>query len=268
MKIPSQLEALFPEKIFIMEYKTILKKAGAIFIALAFWQIAAMTIKQNILLVSPIEVLFRLTTIWKTEGFFSSMWFSFARISIGFLLGLIIGSLMAFFANRYSLFETLLWPFVVTVKTVPVASFVVICLVWLSARNLSVLISFMIVFPIVYQNILTGLRARDKKLIEMADVFKVTGIRRLKLITIPELSKYIATASSITIGMAWKAGIAAEIIGTPAGSIGKQLHTAKMYLDTDDLLAWTVVLVILSVISEKIFIYLLKRGLKYDGDKS
>lgn len=245
-----------------MDYKQVLKKAGAVLIALAFWQLAAMLIHQRILLVSPIQVLLRLTTIWQTEGFFLSIWFTFYHIVAGYLLGVGFGILLAVLADRWSWIETLLWPWVITVKTVPVASFVVICLIWLSAKNLSSFISFLIVFPIIYQNMLTGLRTRDPKLTEMAAVFRVRGFRRLAMITLPQIRSYLVTACSITAGMAWKAGVAAEIIGTPNGSIGKMLYTSKIYLDTDDLLAWTVIIVILSVGFEKLFVWLLKKLLR------
>lgn len=243
-------------------YKQILKKAGAVLLALAFWQIAAMVIHQKILLVTPIAVLMRLTTIWQVEGFLSSIWFTFYHIAGGFLIGLVFGVLFAFLAYKWSWVETLLWPWMITIKSVPVASFVVICLIWLSSKNLSVFISFLIVLPVVYQNVLTGLRSMSHDMEEMAAVFQISWVRKLKAITIPQLKSYLISACSVTTGMAWKAGVAAEIIGTPNGSIGKMLYTAKIYLDTDDLLAWTVIIVAISVLSEKLFMWGLKKILK------
>lgn len=92
----------------------------------------------------------------------------------------------------------------------------------------------------------------------MAQIYKMNPLKRIKYITIPEISDYLITACSISAGMAWKAGVAAEIIGTPSGSIGKMLYNAKIYLDTDGLFAWTTIIVIVSVVSEKLFIYVLK----------
>lgn len=245
--------------IFTMEYKEILKKAGAVLLALAFWQFLATVIHQKILLVTPVEVLVRLTTIWQEKGFFQSIWFTFYHIVGGFFLGVLTGCILAGLANRFSVIETLLWPWVVTIKAVPVASFVVICLIWLSAKNLSVFISFLIVFPVIYQNLLTGLRARSKEMEEMAKVYRLPRHRKFIYITIPQIRSYLISACSVTAGMAWKAGVAAEIIGTPNGSVGKMLYTAKMYLDTDDLLAWTVIIVAVSVVSEKLFIFGLRK---------
>lgn len=237
------------------------RKAGkllAVIFALCLWQLAAMTIDSKILLVSPVEVAVRLTTIWQTEGFWTSIWFSFYHIAGGFFLALFLGIALAALAGRFRRIETLLWPFLVTIKTVPVASFVVICLIWLSAENLSVFISFLIVLPVVYGNVLEGIKNEDKLMLEVGTVFKMPLLRRLLYIHLPQLKPFIMSACATALGMAWKAGVAAEIIGTPDGSIGKQLFYSKIYLDTDDLLCWTVIIVIVSVLFEKLFMLGLK----------
>lgn len=237
------------------------RKAGkllAVIFALCLWQLAAMTIDSKILLVSPVEVAVRLTTIWQTEGFWTSIWFSFYHIAGGFFLALFLGILLAALAGRFRRIETLLWPFLVTIKTVPVASFVVICLIWLSAEKLSVFISFLIVLPVVYGNVLEGIKSEDKLMLEVGTVFRMPLLRRLLYIHLPQLKPFIMSACATALGMAWKAGVAAEIIGTPDGSIGKQLFYSKIYLDTDDLLCWTVIIVIVSVLFEKLFMLGLK----------
>ncbi len=237
------------------------RKAGkllAVIFALCLWQLAAMTIDSKILLVSPVEVAVRLTTIWQTEGFWTSIWFSFYHIAGGFFLALFLGIALAALAGRFRRIETLLWPFLVTIRTVPVASFVVICLIWLSAENLSVFISFLIVLPVVYGNVLEGIKNEDKLMLEVGTVFKMPLLRRLLYIHLPQLKPFIMSACATALGMAWKAGVAAEIIGTPDGSIGKQLFYSKIYLDTDDLLCWTVIIVIVSVLFEKLFMLGLK----------
>ena len=237
------------------------RKAGkllAVIFALCLWQLAAMTIDSKILLVSPVEVAVRLTTIWQTEGFWTSIWFSFYHIAGGFFLALFLGIVLAALAGRFRRIETLLWPFLVTIKTVPVASFVVICLIWLSAEKLSVFISFLIVLPVVYGNVLEGIKSEDKLMLEVGTVFRMPLLRRLLYIHLPQLKPFIMSACATALGMAWKAGVAAEIIGTPDGSIGKQLFYSKIYLDTDDLLCWTVIIDIVSVLFEKFFMLGLK----------
>lgn len=235
-----------------------LGKTLAVIFALLIWQTAAVAVDQSILLVSPIDVALRMTTICQVEGFASSIWFSFYHIAGGFLLALVSGILLAALSGRFKWVETALWPFMITVKTVPVASFVVICLIWLSAQNLSVFISFLIVLPVVYGNVLQGIKSEDGKMLEVAEVFRMPMLRRILYIHMPQLKPFILSACATALGMSWKAGIAAEIIGTPDGSIGKQLYYAKIYLDTDDLLCWTVIIVIVSVAFEKLFMLALR----------
>lgn len=233
-------------------------KILATLFALLIWQIAAMTVNLRILLVSPIEVAVRLTTIWQTENFLDSIWFSFYHIAGGFFIALVLGILLAALAGRFHWIETLLWPFLVTIKTVPVASFVVICLIWLSAQNLSVFISFLIVLPVVYGNVLEGLKNEDRAMLEVGKVYKMPPLRAIAFIHLPQLKPFLLSACSTALGMAWKAGVAAEIIGTPDGSIGKQLYYSKICLDTDDLLCWTVIIVVISVLFEKLFMLALR----------
>jgi NitT/TauT family transport system permease protein len=234
-----------------------LGKALAAALALLAWQAAAMAIGQELLLVSPSKVALRLFALIGEAGFWKTVLFSFARIISGFLLALAAGSLLAAAAGRLKAVETLLWPWVITIKSVPVASFIILCLIWLSSRQLPVFIAFLMVFPVVYSNLLEGIKCADSKLLEMARLFKVPLLRRVKYIYLPHLRPFVLSACGVGLGLAWKAGVTAEIIGIPGGSIGERLYEAKVYLDTADLFAWTVVIVLVSVAFEKVFLRLL-----------
>ncbi|NLY54312.1 MAG: ABC transporter permease subunit [Firmicutes bacterium] len=235
-----------------------LEKIGAIFFALAVWQLGAKLLGQDLLLVAPTTVIQRLYSLWITADFWRAIGFTFARIVLGFSLALLVGSLLATLAAKYHLVEVIIWPFVATIKSIPVASFIILCLIWLSASNLSVFISLVMAFPIIYTNILQGIRSTDHKLLEMANLFRVNWLKRIKYIYLPQLRPYLTSASSVAIGLSWKAGVAAEVIGIPAGSIGERLYEAKVYLSTSDLFAWTVVIVAVSIVFEKAFLLLLQ----------
>ncbi len=245
-----------------MIQKKFLHNAAAVILALAVWQAAAMLLDSKIILASPVDVIVRLCDIWREPAFFTSIWFSFSRICGGFLLGVAAGTLLAALAGAYPIAETLLRPLMVTVKSVPVASFIVIALVWLSSASLSVFISFLMVMPLVYTNILQGIKTLDPKMDEMACVFRMSRLRRLVFVRLPQLRPFIVSACSVAAGLAWKAGVAAEVIGRPDGSIGEQLYGAKIYLNTPDLFAWTVIIVAVSVAFEKLFIFLLDKALR------
>ena len=156
----------------------VIYKVLAVMLALILWEIAALKIDSPILLVTPVQVLGRLFTIWHEPDFAGTVWFTMYHIVGGFLAGLLCGIICAVLAYICKPVEYILWPWMVTIKAVPVASFVVICLIWFTAKNLSVFIAFLIVVPVIYQNTLTGLRSTDKGIREMADVFHIPWIRQ------------------------------------------------------------------------------------------
>jgi len=242
--------------------KNILTKSIAVISALLLWQLLSVIIGTELLFVSPLQVVKRLSSLVVEDGFVSIVSFTFKRIALGFFGGLVAGVVLALIAGRFKFAETMLWPYMITIKSVPVASFVVVALIWFKAANLSSLISFLMVLPIIYTNLLDGIKSVDKKMLEMADVFKMPFSRRMKFIWLPSVKPFLISACRISLGLAWKSGVAAELIGYPKGSVGEALYYSKLYLDTVDLFAWTVVIVLLSVMFEKLVVFILKRLLK------
>lgn len=245
----------------IRNRKTIwIERTAAIAAVLVVWEIAARILDQRILLASPADVWSALKELLQMPEFYRAVSGSFLHIAQGFLLGLLVGSICAVTAAKIHLAEILLWPYMAAVKAAPVASFIILCLVWLSPSGLSVFISFLIVVPVVYTNLLNGIRNLDPKLTEFAKCYGIRPWKRLIGIDFPQLRPYLMSSFEIAIGMAWKAGIAAEVIGTPDGSIGKMLYQAKIYLATPELFAWTLLVILISVLFEKAVTGLLRLG--------
>ena len=238
--------------------KQFLQKAGAVLLALALWQAVSMIVGMDMLLASPLKVLARLGTIWREKGFLSTVLFSLCRIFGGFLLAFLAGIVLSLLAGRFRTVEILLWPYVVTIKSVPIASFIILCLIWFSYSQMTVFIAFLIAFPVIYSNVLQGIRNTDPQLVEMAKVYKVRGVRKLFYIQLPGVMPFLTSACSVAIGMSWKAGVAAEVIGVINGSIGQKLYDAKIYFQNADLLSWTLIIILLSVAGEKLFVRLLR----------
>lgn len=238
------------------------ERSVSVVVALLIWQIGSMALNNDLLLVSPLGVIQRLGVIIFEGGFWNTIVFSFLRILIGFLGAFIIGCLFAALAGKFHIIRSLLWPFMTAAKSVPVASFIILCLIWLDSSSLSVFVCFLMVVPIIYTNVLKGILETDKKLIEMADIFQMNGFKRVIYIYLPQVKPYIISACSMALGISWKSGVAAEVIGVPAGSIGEKLYDAKIYFNSADLFAWTVVIIIISVVFEKLFLMLLKRAYK------
>lgn len=237
-----------------------LKKAGVTALCILFWlgvwQLAAMKINNKILLVSPIEVAERLVKLVPSVEFWKSAAFSSARILMGFALGMTAGCLLAWAAGKLKFIRILFSPLVSVMKSIPVASFTILALIWIGSKDLSVLVSFLICVPIVYANMLEGIDNLDPKLKEMAKIFRIPLRKRFTGVYLSQLLPYFRSAVRLAVGLCWKSGVAAEVIGIPSGSMGEKLFESKVYLETADLFAWTLSVIVFSWICEKVFVSL------------
>ncbi|MCI8443034.1 MAG: ABC transporter permease subunit [Provencibacterium sp.] len=241
---------------FTTRAKKRLLRIGAVLFWLLVWQLCSMMIKQEILLVSPVSAFLSLLQLAKTGSFWSSIAFSFFKIFLGFLLSLGAGTLLAALSCRFSAVAILLQPAVTVMKATPVASFTILALLWIRSQNLSVLVSFTMAFPILYSNLCEGILCADRELLEMAQVFHMSFWRQLSYIYLPAIFPFFISAVSLSVGLCWKSGIAAEVIGQPAGSVGGALYQAKVFLATRELFAWTAVIITVSLLFEKAVLHL------------
>ncbi|MCI9512779.1 MAG: ABC transporter permease subunit [Oscillospiraceae bacterium] len=227
---------------------------------LAVWQAGSMALGSALLLPSPLHVLARLAALGAAAAFWRAVVLSASRIAGGFLLALTAGVGLAALSCRWRRVEELLSPAMLAIRSVPVASFTVLALLWVSAKNLSVLITFLMALPVLYAGALQGLRAADPALLEMGRVFRLSPLRRLRFLRLPALWPHLSAACAVSMGLSWKAGTAAEIIGIPAGSLGERMQQAKVYLNTADLFACTLAVVVLSLCFERGAVRLLRLG--------
>jgi len=223
------------------------------------WECLSRIINEELFLPSFGSVVLTLIELVQKQEFWSSIANSFARILAGFLLGFASGLMLAAASYKNRVMYELISPLLKVIKATPVASFIILALVWISSANLSILISFLMVLPVSFTNILSGLESADKKLLEMADVFGIGRWKRIKAIYFPAVIPFAVSAVSIGMGFSFKSGIAAEVIGRPANSIGVNLYEAKLYLMIKELFAWTIIIVLLSVLFEKIVMVAIKR---------
>ena len=241
----------------------IVKKTALTITAICFWlfvwHFLSLKINSSIFLPSPESTYKALLRISKRAGFWQTIFNTFSKIAKGFLLALIAGTILSVISAFVKIIDVLVSPFMRLLKTVPVASFIILALLWVKSDKLSVLISFVMVTPVVYINILQSFDNVDNNLLEMADIFNVGLLRRLRFIYVPALVSGFMSACKIGLGFCFKAGIAAEIIGLPFQSIGSELYKSKLYLMTDELFAWTVIIVLMSVFFEGVCIYLLNK---------
>ena len=217
---------------------------------LVVWQVASMLDSSGILLCGPLDALLALCRLSSTQTFWSSIWFSTLRIVAGVLFGYIIAGVLAAASWHASTVRILLQPALLAIKSTPVACIVVILLIWIGAANVSVITVLLLVVPAIYFALCAGLDNMDAGQRDLFEIFGARGRRRFFALIWPAVLPYLQAASGTVLGMSWKAGIAAELIGVPAGSLGERIYQAKLLLETPDLFAWTFCVICLSWLFE------------------
>lgn len=210
------------------------------------WQLIAAVFSKPLLLPTPVAVLKALGSLVITEAFWLTILLSLLRILVGIALALIVGILLAILTAKSPLCHHLFSPLLTLCKATPVASVIFLVLLWVGRDRVPLLIAFVMALPIVWSNVREGLLQTDKRLLEMAQVFRLTEGQKLRYIHIPSLFPYFLAACRSAIALAWKAGVAAEVLCSPRLSIGTEIYESKMYLLTDELFAWTLVVILIS----------------------
>ena len=239
--------------------KNTLKNISIISFWLIIWWLVSFFVSNHILLVGPVETFARLADLAGSTGFWLSILNSLERIVYGFSLALVFGIIIATFAGRFKLFHMVVMPFFGVIKSIPVASFTIIAIFWVGSSNLSVFIAFVTVVPIIFFNTYQGIVDTDPQLLEMAHVFKISAYKKVRYIYLRTVAPYVISSVKSGFGFAWKAGIAAELIGVAPDTIGFNLHMSRVFLQTADLFAWTFTIVILCYVIEKLMLYAFAR---------
>ena len=239
-------------------------RLGAVAVWLLLWQLASMAVALPLLLPSPLAVLLRLGQLCTGADFWPTVASSLLRILLGFLLGVLFGTALAGLCWRFRLIDALARPLLGVLKSTPVASFIILALVWVKTTWLATVISFIMVLPLIYANVREGIDSADRQLLEMAQVFRLSRRKTFRYCYLPAILPFFLSAISSALGFAWKSGIAAEVLGRPARAIGSQIYDSKIYLETPDLFAWTLVVILLSVLLERLAV----RFVRWAGKRS
>ena len=233
---------------------------AAVLVWIAVWAVLSAFVGEEIFLPSPLSVIKSLLSLIPRFSFWKAVGFTLSRVIAGIVLSSAIASLLAVLSSFSGKLEILLSPLVKAVRSIPVASVIILVLLWVKSRNLSVVISSLVVFPVIYTSVLSGMKNTSPLLIEMASNYSVGRRKRIRYIYIPSVFPYLKAGMRTAVGFAWKSAVAAEVIGLPKNSIGTALYEAKIYLLTSDLFAWTLVIVILSALFEKVTLFLLEEA--------
>ena len=237
--------------------RKIAKICVPIAVYLVIWQLLSMLVGSSLLLPSPIEMLRAMFGILGSPNGWRSIGTTVLRIVAGYLIGCVIGVLLAVLTANSKAFAWLLQPLRTIIKTTPITSFALILLISVVSGLVPVVVAAIVAVPMFWRSTEESILSLDPKLKEMSRVF-LSPWKQLRYVTVPQLLPQFFATASTAFGFAWKAVVTAEILALPRYGIGNQMYLDKLYLDYADLFAWTVLVILLSVILENAFRFLLK----------
>jgi NitT/TauT family transport system permease protein len=234
-----------------------------LFIWLSIWQAAYWLVGQDLLLASPWQVLHSLARQAVLFEFWKTALYSLLRIQAGFLMGLAAGSILAVMTVRVSWLKRFFHPAISAIRSTPVASFIILALVWMSHNRVVIFIVFLMVMPIVWANVAEGIEKTSRQLLEMGHVFRLSRWDVIRFIYLPSIAPFFIAAATTSLGLGWKAGVAAEVLSRPPLSLGGRLYDAKIYLETADLLAYTAIIIMISLLLERLLMVTFRAAGRY-----
>ena len=232
---------------------------------LAVWQGAAVWVGKDLLLPGPAAVARTLAGLAVTAEFWLAAGYTLLRVFAGLAAGVVLGTGIAALTCASAWCEVLLSPAVKVIRATPVASFILLVLLWVSTGKVPGVISALMVLPVVWGNVSKGVRQADPALLELAGAYRFGRLKTIRLVYIPSSAPYFAAGVETGLGLAWKAGVAAEVLCRPKLAVGSQVYFSKLYLETPSLFAWTLTVIALSFLVEYALVRLLRKGAAYAG---
>ena len=243
-----------------------MKKIQKIVVPLAFWlavwELASLAAGRELLLPPPLRVGESLLALARTAGFWLDLGATLGRVFLGLAWGTLMGTVLAFLTHFSPWLDRLISPAVRVVRATPVVSFILLVYLWVPRWAIPWVIAGLMVLPVVWGSLSAGLGNMDGRMLEFARAYRFSRLKTLRLIYLPALRPHFSAGLLTAFGLAWKSGVAAEVICPPAQAIGSRIQQAKLGLETADLFAWTLAIIVLSLTLEGLFRRVLERGSK------
>ena len=226
---------------------------------LVVWQLAALAVGQSFILPGPAAVLGTLIQLAGVPSFWQTALLSLVRVLAGLLAGTLLGALIAALTCASTGLDRLFAPVIRIIRATPVASFILLVLLWTGRNQVPAVISGLMVLPVVWENLTQGIRSTDQQLLELSRAYRFSHWKTLQLVYLPSLRPHLRSAAATAMGLAWKSGVAAEVLCLPRPGIGTEINHAKQAFETADLFAWTAVVILLSLLMERFLTRLIQR---------
>ena len=253
----------YPMKTSFIKSKSfkIIAAIGSLLFWVGLWQLAAVRIGDSFFLPPPTEVFSSFADYLNQDQVRRAVGASLLRVLEGYVIGVAAGTVLAFLTAKIWLVKALFEPLLSVIRATPVVSIIIVAFLLLQREEVPVWIVILMVLPIVWANVEQGICAVDKQLLEMAQMYGFGFVKKVRKLYLPSVLPYFTSAAITAFGLAWKSGVAAEIICYPENSLGRLIYQARQNLYTSaNVFALTLIVVVFSIILEKLLKYLLSKG--------
>lgn len=234
------------------------RKIYIILFWIAVWEVLSLIINQEFYLPSPFSTFNALVDLLKTSDTYITIIYSTYRTLSGFFISCLLGIVIGYLCGTNQFFFELFTPFIGIIRTVPVMSIIIIAIMWFEDTNVPIFVAFLMCFPIIWTNMVSGIKSTDQKLLQMCKIYNVKKIRVITSVYFYSVMPYVKAAMISALGIGWKVTSAAEVLSLPKYSIGRYLYDSKVYLEIPYLFAWTVIIITLSYFFETVLKKLFK----------
>lgn len=235
--------------------------AASVALMLLLWELASLRIGSQQIMPGPWETLRAAAGLLVESGFLIIVGSTLLRGIAGFVIASALGIVLGVLGGINKGFEAFMTPWVVVMRSTPVVAFVLLALIWFS-QSTAVFIGIITMFPMVFTNIVEGMRNVDGDLVEMARFYKVRRSDIIMKVYLPSILPYMISGLSSASGIGWRAIIIGEVLSQPRYGIGGSMQLAQMQMNVDVLIAWTFIAVIIGFAFEKIIRFVEKKAIK------
>lgn len=230
---------------------------------IALWKAGSLMVSSEFILPSPEKTFFSLIQLTTEPEFFNTLGSTILRGLLGFFISFILALSLGILAGIHEKFRAFLQPLLVTIRSTPVISLILLALIWFNVNQVPVFIALLTMFPFICTNIIDGIRDVDHNLIQMAQVYRTGNKNIIRHIYIPAIMPYIFSGTSSAMGFGWRAIIIGEVLSQPTYGIGTLMQSAQTYLLTDRLIAWTVLAIIISYFFDLLIRFIEKQSITW-----
>jgi len=236
---------------------------AGILLLFLIWKIISLFAGSEQIVPSPENTLMTVIRVFGEKGFWISLIYTISRGLTGFVISILLAFIIGIPSGSNRSIYLLFNPFLVAFRSTPVISLILLAIIWLGNELVPVFIAILTMFPIMATNIADGIRNVDTHLIEMGKIYGIKHKRILREISIPSIIPFITSGVSSAMGFGWRAIIIGEVLAQPRFGIGTQMQNAQIYLQVSELIAWTLIAILISYIFEWIVRTIEKRFIKW-----